>query len=58
MLGIVTDQDTKTQSAGKQKPGPIPERLKIEGDPEEGLKKLLRISEPSRKNFNFDQGVS
>ena len=33
---IVTQPDTKS------KPGPDPDRLKIEGDPEEALRKLLK----------------
>lgn len=42
----MTDQDSKTQPVEKRKPGPEPERVKIEGDPEEALRKLLSTPPP------------
>lgn len=41
----------KKSTEEPQKPGPDPERLKIEGDPGEALDRLLHASEPATETF-------
>jgi hypothetical protein len=49
--------DAQEQQRTRNKPGPKPDRLKIEGDPEEVIRGILsvgkpagRYTEPSRRN--------
>lgn len=41
------EQTRETDSGEARRPGPKPERLKIEGDPEEALRRILGVKKPA-----------